>query len=304
VSDLFDQPEATEPAKSAVQQLFVDEAGDPTLFHSSGKPIVDTPGCTRFFMLGKLEVDNPPTLAAKLEKLRKELLADPYFSGVESLKPERKRTALLFHAKDDLPEVRYRVYDLLRAEGQALRFYAVVRDKFALLRQETVKREQNPKYRYHHDSVYDALAHSLFAKFHRLADRYEVCIAKRGAKDRNQALQQALATAEREFESKFGFSRGGPQAWKLTISNPVQTVCLQAADYFLWALQRFYETRRNLETRAELPREDRFLKMLWPQIAEVHDLDLGPAHGTFFNQKHPLTVEGRFPEKPVKKKMS
>jgi hypothetical protein len=98
MSDLFDAPEAPDAAKLAVQQLFVDEAGDPTLFHSSGKPIVDTPGCTRFFMLGKLEVDNPPALSAKLEKLRKELLADPYFSGVESLKPERKRTALLFHA--------------------------------------------------------------------------------------------------------------------------------------------------------------------------------------------------------------
>ncbi len=304
MSDLFGKSDSAESVQPAVQQLFVDEAGDPTLFHSSGKPIVDTPGCTRFFMLGKLEVDQPAALSAKLEKLRRELLADPYFSGVESLKPERKRTALLFHAKDDLPEVRYRVYDLLRAEGKALRFYAVVRDKLALLRQETAKRVQNPKYRYNHDSVYDALAHSLFAKFHRLADRYEVCIAKRGAKDRNQALQAALASAEKEFESKFGFSRGGPQAWKLTISNPVQTVCLQAADYFLWALQRFYETRRNSETGVELPREDRYLKLLWPQIAEVHDLDLGSAHGTFFNQKEPLTVEARFPAPAVKKKKS
>lgn len=286
------------------QFVFVDEAGDSTLFHSSGKPIVDTPGCTRFFILGKLEVDDPPALAAKLEKLRTELLADAYFSGVESLKPERKKAALLFHAKDDLPEVRYRVYDLLRAEAKALRFYAVVQDKFALLRQETEKRAHNPKYRYNHDSVYDALARSLFAKFHRLADKYEVCIAQRGAKDRNQALQQALAAAEKEFEQKFGFSRGGPQAWNLKISNPVQTVCLQAADYFLWALQRFYETRRNPDTGAELPREDRFLKLLWPQIAEIHDLDFGAAHGTFFNQKQPLTVEARFPEQPQQKKKS
>jgi len=41
---------------------FVDEAGDPTIFHDSGKVIADTPGCSRFFMLGKLEVDDPPAL--------------------------------------------------------------------------------------------------------------------------------------------------------------------------------------------------------------------------------------------------
>jgi hypothetical protein len=41
VSDFFDQPESTESAQPAEQQLFVDEAGDPTLFHSSGKPITE-----------------------------------------------------------------------------------------------------------------------------------------------------------------------------------------------------------------------------------------------------------------------
>ena len=42
MSDLFNQPAAPEPAKPAVQQLFVDEAGTPTLFRESGKVIVGT----------------------------------------------------------------------------------------------------------------------------------------------------------------------------------------------------------------------------------------------------------------------
>lgn len=49
MSDLFDQPESGEPAKSAVQQLFVDEAGDPTLFHSSGKPSWTRPVARGFY---------------------------------------------------------------------------------------------------------------------------------------------------------------------------------------------------------------------------------------------------------------
>jgi hypothetical protein len=36
---------------------------------------------------------------------------------------------------------------------------------------------------------------------------------------------------------------GGITAWTLTIRNPETTVCLQAVDYFLWALKRLDEPR-------------------------------------------------------------
>lgn len=302
MDDLFtnDSPPPDENGKPLY--LFVDEAGDPTLFHSSGKPIVNTPGCSGFFILGKLEVDNPPALAEHLNALRQELLVDPYFDGVESFKRERKKTALLFHAKDDLPEVRYRVFSLLRSAGSALRFHAVVCDKQALVRREMSKREQDPGYRYRPNALYDNLVRSLFAKFHRLADRYELCVAKRGNKDRNHAIAQALEHAERDFEARFGFSRGGKDVWRITISNPETTVCLQATDYFLWAVQRFYELRRHPQTGEELPREDRYLKLLWPQIGEIHDLDFGPSRGTFFTVQRLLTIEERFGEKRRKTK--
>ncbi len=53
-----------------------------------------------------LEVDDPEAVASALIELRQTLIADPYFSTAESFKPERKKTALILHAKDDLPEVR------------------------------------------------------------------------------------------------------------------------------------------------------------------------------------------------------
>jgi len=37
----------------------------------------------------------------------------------------------------------------------------------------------------------------------------------------------------------------------MLISDPKQMVCLQAADYFLWGVQRFYEKK-----------QERFLNML------------------------------------------
>ena len=124
--------EAPDSNSQGILHLFVDEAGTPTLFHESGKVIVDTPGCSRFFILGKLEVEHPDVLAGRLTELRREMLADPMFSGTESFRPERKKTAVAFHAKDDLPEVRFRVFQLLRQLGEQLRFYAVVCDKFRL----------------------------------------------------------------------------------------------------------------------------------------------------------------------------
>lgn len=63
-------------------------------FHESGKVIADIPGVFKVFHVRKLEGDNGFTL------LRQELSANPYFAGVESFKPERRKTDLVFYAKD------------------------------------------------------------------------------------------------------------------------------------------------------------------------------------------------------------
>ncbi|MCB0099473.1 MAG: hypothetical protein KDE46_27255, partial [Caldilineaceae bacterium] len=97
--------------------------------------------------------------------------------------------------------------------------------------------------------------------------------------------------AEGDFERKFGFGRNAE--WHIHVSDPNETVCLQAVDYFLWAVQRFYERQ-----------EVRFLDMMWPQIGEIHDLHLGKAGGTFFKDTGCPTLDTAFPRnhEPKKKK--
>lgn len=285
-----------------VCHLFVDEAGTPDIFDAKGRNNIGQPGCSRFFFLGMLEVEDSGKLAEALKTLREQLMADPYFASAESFRPQRKKTALLLHAKDDLPEVRVKVFDLLRSCGSALRFRAVVCDKEAIRAREEAKRAAAPGYRFNPDHLYDELARSLFAKFSRMADRFQLRIAKRGNKDRNAALRTALEHAEADFAQSFGFSRGGPDAWQTTVTNPKDTVCLQATDYFLWALQRFYEPRVHSET-GEVTHEERYLNAMWPQVSQVHDLHFGPAQGTFFTGGNPLALETRFgPKTPKKKK--
>ena len=93
------------PRQPTFRHYFVDEAGDPNLFKRRGKPIVGKDGCSKFFMLGVADVAEPIAIAKELSELRTRLLADPYFKGVPSFDPARRKTALMFHARDDLPEV-------------------------------------------------------------------------------------------------------------------------------------------------------------------------------------------------------
>ncbi len=269
---------------------YVDEAGDPTIFGSrrGSGVIVGQEGCSKFFIIGKLEVGDPDALSSRLTKLRHELLADPYFAGVSSFKPERRRTAHGFHANSDLPEVRYHVFRLLRELGADLRFHAVVADKTVIADEEMKRRETNPKARYQPNSLYNDLLRNLYAKFHRIAKEYHIWVARRHKSDQSRALRRAIEDAEDDFEQGFGFRRG---TTRIIVSDPNTVVCLQAADYFLWAVQRFYERR-----------EPRFLDMMWPQIAEIHDLHHGRPPGTFFTGDKRPTLDTVFPREYEGKK--
>lgn len=52
-------------------------------------------------------------------------------------------------------------------------------------------------------------------------------------------------------------------------------------DYYLWALQRFYERG-----------EERFLDLIWPQVGEIHDLDRleHGRRGVFYTKQKPLNL--------------
>lgn len=280
-------------ASKPICHLFVDEAGTPDIFDAKGRINIGNPGCSRFFILGMLEVVEPDKLAEALKSLREQLLADPYFASAESFRPERKKTYLQLHAKDDLPEVRVKVFDLLRSLGDSICFHAVVCDKEVIRAREQTKRDASPGYRYNPDHLYDELARSLLGQFAPVAGSYRLRIAKRGNRDRNTALRLALEEAETDFAAAHGFSRGGAEVWNTVVTNPCETICLQAADYFLWALQRFYEPRQHPES-GKTVRESRYLNAVWPQIGQIHDLHFGSTTGTLFTAANLLTAETRF----------
>lgn len=266
------------PQKSE-KWYYVDEAGDPVLFNSKGQVLIGTPGCTRFFILGVLDVANPEKLADGLNDLRKKLLSDPFFKDVPSFQGAEGKTALFFHAKDDLPEVRRDVFKLLLEHD--IRFSAIVRDKFSVLEYVRGRNQDIYKpYRYHPNELYDFMVRRLFKERLHKHDKYTIAFARRGTSDRTAALKQALDSARQRFQFTTGIV--GKAEIIVVPSSPAKEASLQAADYFLWALQRTFERG-----------EDRFLQFLWPNVSLVIDADdtRTAQYGTYYRQKKkPLTA--------------
>lgn len=262
----------------AQHHYFVDEAGDSVLFGKRGRLIIGEEGCSRFFMMGCLEVADPVALMVEMEALRGEMLADPTINSVPSMTPERKKTAIVFHAKDDIPEVRRDVFRLLLRHE--MKFYAIIRDKAALATAVRLRNESDPAYRYSENEVYDSLVSRLFRDRLHQADHQEVIFAHRGHKDRTHALRASLGKARANFFRKWGVMGTGTLG--VQAAYPHEHGGLQAADYFLWALQRFYERR-----------EDRFLSAIWPKVRLIMDIDdvRHKGYGQWYSQKMPLTIE-------------
>jgi len=262
---------------AATRHYFVDEAGDGTLFGRRGKVLVGTPGCSRFFILGFADITDPTRLACELASLRAHLLADPYFAGVPSMQPGARKTALAFHAKDDVPEVRREVFSLLLRPG--IRFFAVVKSKLKLLEYVRQRNQRDPEYRYSSKELYDHLVKRLFKEQLHKDARYRIYFSRRWKADRTEALRRALHTARARFAKQHGILSTAPI--HIEARSPRDCACLQVVDYFLWALQRLYERR-----------EDRFVKLLWPMFRLVHDIDdtREAPYGVYYAQKKPLIL--------------
>jgi hypothetical protein len=258
---------------------FVDEAGTPTLFGKKGSVLVGTEGCSRFFLLGKLDIDEPEALASPLAELRRRLLADPWFRRVPSMQVDAGKTAMAFHAKDDLPEVRREVFTLLLQHQ--LKFYAVIRDKERVVTEVQERNRRGLRYRYTENELYDGLVSRLFKDRWLKADHFNIVFAKRGTSTRTEAFRMALKNAHQEFERDWGVHK--PVAPNVECSTPALTAGLQAVDYFLWALQRLYETG-----------EERFWELVWPKVGVVIDVDAGRGSSPlYYTQDNPLTTATR-----------
>lgn len=259
-----------------VARYFVDEAGDLTLFDRKGRVLLGREGVSNYFIVGVVHIADVEAAQQKLESLRTELLADPYFRGVPSMQPESRKTALVFHAKDDLPEVRREVFKLLPALD--VKVVAAIRHKTALVSEAQSLFKYGGKLQA--DDVYDEMVKRLFRNLLHTADANDICFARRGKSERAEALTTAIDKAKSAFN----------QRWKRQIDKPThvwaafpsQSAGLQVVDYYLWALQRLYEVG-----------EERFFRLVARDYRLIMDLDdkRRKPYGEWYSDRNPLTLE-------------
>ncbi len=242
--------------------FFVDESGDPTFYDRKGNLVVGLPGCSPILILGLVETQDPQPLRQAVLALQQEIVQDSYFRDFPSI----KRTAVSFHAKDDVPEVRYRFFKLLAA----LDFRA----QFIVARK--IERVFRNNFRAQESAFYDHLVAHLFEN---LLHRYEqnfIYFAKRGSRDRQVPLREAIERGIRRFEDKWGAQV--TTAFTVQAQTPKGEPCLSIVDYVSWAVYRAF-------TRGEM----RYYREVEEKVSLLVDLyDVANYPRNWYSRKNPF----------------
>jgi hypothetical protein len=244
------------------QYYFVDESGDATFYDKKGKLIVGCEGCSPILILGLIRTQNPSELRKALAELRQSLINDEYYHEI----PSFKKTVRSFHAKDDVPEIRKQVYDLL-ADLDFKAEFVVARKKEGIFKGKHKKKE---------NLFYFDLVSKLFEnKLHKNKQNI-IYFSKKDNKTRQMHFENAIETARIGFETK----------WKTQIDNqinilvqtPTDETCLQIIDYMNWAVYRAF-----------INSEMRYFKKIEKKVSlllDIYDSDKYPA--SYYTRKNPF----------------
>lgn len=244
--------------------FFVDESGDPMFYDRKGNLVVGQPGCSPILLLGFVETTDPHSLRQSILQLQQEIIHDAYFQGVPSL----EKTKLAFHAKDDLPEIRYRVYKHLAT----LEFRA----QFVVARKS--ERIFQNQFGGSSSVFYDSLITRLFQNVLHRYETNSIIFAKRGSRDRQQPLQQAIQQGKERFEANWNTAI----QTEITIQaqRPRGEPCLSIIDYMNWAVYRAF-------TRGEM----RYFDTIANKVSLLVDLyDYKNYPKNWYSKKNPFHI--------------
>lgn len=260
-----------------IKHYFVDEAGDLNLLNKRGRIVVGREGVSYCFMVGLVDVPDPEHAHGELEDLRRRLMADPRFRDMPSMQVPANKTASSFHAKDDPDGVRREVFELLPSLG-AKAIIGIRRKMPAAKRYKDFQGANKRKL--DAAETYDELVSRIFRDKLHLADEHLVTFARIGKSNRDPALAEALAKAQRAFAAKFGERPKKPVA--VASAYPHESAGLQIADYYLWALQRMFERG-----------DEECFQMVAPQYRLVMDLDdkRNRSYGEYYSDHNTLKLE-------------
>lgn len=247
----------------------MDESGDPYFYNRNGKYIVGKEGCSAILILGFIKTESPKELREAIYQVKNEIIKDSYIQSVPSL----KKSLNYFHATDDCPEVREKVFKKIIG----LNFKA----EFIVARKiETVFRS---KHKGKPNLFYDDLISKLFQNQLHSSKQNIVYFSIRTNRARQAPLEEAIQKAIFVFENK----------WKTKVNSEIlvypQTAkaepCLQIIDYVIWAVQRAF-----------IKKETRYFDFIGSKISLVADIyDFDRFGKNYYNRKNKLDINNISP---------
>lgn len=243
--------------------FFIDESGDPTFYNKKGEIIIGQEGCSEILLLGFIKTRHPELIRKSLHDLQIEILNDDYLKDIPSV----KRTPFHFHAKDDCPEVREKVYKLIKSLDFKAQF-VVARKKEDIF----IKRHKKNE-----NTFYNEIASRLLEnKIHQ--NNNIIYFEKRGNKIRQKLIEQSVQSAVLNFEAKH--NKKVETTSRVFVQVPTDEPCLQVADYMNWAIQRAF-------VKGDARYYD-FIKEKVSFICDIYDFDKYP--NNFYSKANPFDL--------------
>jgi len=211
-----------------------------------------------------VETQSPKPLRRAILALQQEVTQDPYFQDVPSI----RKTAIAFHAKDDVPEVRYRFFKLL----------ATLDFRAQLIVARKIERVFRNSFEARETAFYDHLVSLLFQD---VLHRYQwntIYFAKRGSRDRQVPLLQAIRQGLQRFEQKWDHTV--TTKFEVQAQTPSGEPCLSIVDYANWAVYRAF-------TRGEM----RYYRAIEDKVSLLVDLyDTAKYPKNWYNRGNPFDI--------------
>lgn len=219
-------------------------------------------------MLGLIRTNNPEQLRKVITQLHLEIIQDKYLERIPSI----QKSNICFHAKDDCPEVREKVFKSLKE----LNFKA----EFIVARK--IEKIFLSRHKSNLQNFYDDLITKLFEnKLHK--NNNVIYFSQRGNKIRQHRFENAILKAKINFETKW--NKTISTDYQIKIQTPKGEPCLQIIDYMNWAVQRAF-----------IRDEDRYFKFVEDKVSfllDIYDFEKYP--NNYYSSKNPFDINKKSP---------
>ncbi|HEY4983620.1 MAG TPA: DUF3800 domain-containing protein [Verrucomicrobiae bacterium] len=254
---------------------FLDEAGD-TTFYGKGKVIViGQPGVSLAFSLGMAKFNSDlNTLRQSVVELQHSVEADDYLKGIPSVQKKIAKGGFHFHATDDPPEVRERMFKFIKTVDCSLEIVVGRKMPSLFLRKHNGKESE---------FYADLLSHLVKTKL-KQDQKLVLNVAERGPSTKNANLDLALQKAVDRFGKKWDVSEIRSKV-VFNVQNPRSEPLLNIADYLCWAVQRVFE-------RGEMRHYD-FVREKISLVVDLYDSANYEGSQNYYTRNRPLTAANK-----------